>query len=161
MTTTLHTTMMEKALQLAKQAAQADEVPVGAVIYDGDGQIWGEGYNLTITQADPSAHAEIVALRQAGAKAGTPNLSGLHLAVTLEPCAMCAQALAWARIKTVVYGAKDPKSGGVLHGAKVFEQSTCHHKPDVFQGGLADESKALLQNFFRAKRKKLKENGGL
>lgn len=146
--------MMEKAFGLAQKAAALDEVPVGAVVYDSDGTIWGEGYNLTITNADPSAHAEIIAMRQAGKKAGTPNLSGLYLATTLEPCAMCAQAMAWARIKTVYYGALDPKSGGVLHGAKVFEHPTCHHKPAVEAGSLADESKALLQTFFKGKRQK-------
>ena len=154
MTTSLHQQMMEKALSLAQQAAAADEVPVGAVVYDDEGTIWGEGYNLTMTHADPSAHAEIVALRAAGKKAGTPNLSGLTLATTLEPCAMCAQALAWARIKTVYYGAPDPKSGGVLHGAKVFTHATCHHKPALLEGGLCDESKALLQGFFKQKREK-------
>lgn len=154
MTTSLHQQMMEKAFALAQKAAAADEVPVGAVVYDDDGQVWGEGYNLTLTNADPSAHAEIIAMRAAGQKAGTPNLSGLYLATTLEPCAMCAQAMAWARIKTVYYGATDPKSGGVLHGAKVFDHPTCHHKPLVEGGQLADESKALLQDFFKGKRQK-------
>ena len=154
MTTTLHHNMMEKALQLAQKAADADEVPVGAVVYDEAGTIWGVGSNLTITEADPSAHAEMVALRQAAKKADTPNLSGLYLATTLEPCAMCAGAIAWARIKQVHYGAVDVKSGGVLHGAKVFDHPTCHHKPDVIQGAFAQESKALLQKFFKTKRAK-------
>ena len=153
-TTSLHAAMMQKAFALAQKAAEADEVPVGAVVYDDSGQVWGEGYNLTITNADPSAHAEIIAMRAAGKKAGTPNLSGLYLATTLEPCAMCAQAMAWGRIKAVYYGALDPKSGGVLHGAKVFSHKTCHHKPLVEEGTLADESKALLQTFFREKREK-------
>ena len=150
----LHEKMMEKAFFLAQKAANMDEVPVGAIIYGADGTIWGEGHNLTITQKDPSAHAEIVAMRAAGQKYGSANLSGLYLATTLEPCAMCAQAIAWARLKEVYYAAIDPKSGGVLHGAKVFDHATCHHKPHVCQGPLADESKALLQNFFKAKRVK-------
>ena len=153
-TTSLHSRMMQKAFALAQKAAEMDEVPVGAVVYSEDGQVWGEGYNLTITNADPSAHAEIMAMRAAGKKAGTPNLSGLFMATTLEPCAMCAQAMAWARIKAVYYGAIDPKSGGVLHGAKVFSHGTCHHKPSVVEGEMADESKALLQQFFRKKREK-------
>lgn len=151
-TTLLHKTMMQKALELAHKAAHMDEVPVGAVVYDAEGALWGEGHNLTLTNNDPSAHAEIIALRQAGKKAGSPNLSGLYLATTLEPCAMCAQAISWARIKEVRYGAIDEKSGGVFHGAKVFSHKTCHHKPLVEQGACADESKTLLQNFFKDKR---------
>jgi len=148
----LHKQMLAHALSLAEKAASLEEVPVGAVVYDEAGQIWGEGYNLTLTHADPTAHAEILALRQAGQKKGTPNLTGLMLAVSLEPCAMCAQAIAWARIKEVYFSAKDPKSGGVLQGAEVFKHKTCHHKPHVAYGYLADESAALLQTFFRAKR---------
>lgn len=151
-TSPLHKQMLDRALELANVAAKCDEVPVGAVIYDEDGKIWGEGYNLTITNADPTAHAEIVALREAGKKRGTPNLTGLMLAVSLEPCAMCAQALAWARIKEVRFAATDPKSGGVLQGAAVYTHKTCHHKPFVDHGYLAEESKLLLQTFFKAKR---------
>ena len=150
--TELHQKMLEQAYALAQKAAEMDEVPVGAVVYDEDGKIWGEGHNLTITNADPSAHAEIMALREAGKNRGTPNLTGLMLAVSLEPCAMCAQAMAWARIKEVHFSATDPKSGGVLQGASVFTHKTCHHKPAVFHGYLADENKALLQTFFKAKR---------
>ena len=151
-TSPLHQQMLERALELAHVAAQHDEVPVGAVVYDEDGKIWGEGYNLTITNADPSAHAEIVALREAGQKRGTPNLTGLMLAVSLEPCAMCAQALAWARIKEVRFAATDPKSGGVLQGAQVYTHKSCHHKPLVEHGYLAEESAKLLQTFFKEKR---------
>lgn len=150
--TSLDIKMMQLAMELAKKAAIADEVPVGAVIYDADGIVWGQGHNLTITNSDPTAHAEIIALRQAGEKAKTPNLTGLMLAVTLEPCAMCAQAMAWARIKSIHFAARDEKSGGVLHGAKVFAHRTCHHKPAVVDGTMADESRKLLQEFFRNKR---------
>lgn len=151
-TSSLHKQMLCHALELAKKAAALDEVPVGAVVYDAEGTIWGEGHNLTITNADPSAHAEIIAMREAGQKAGTPNLSGLMLAVSLEPCAMCAQAAAWARIAEIHFSATDPKSGGVLQGAEVFSHKTCHHKPHIDHGHLAEESKLLLQTFFKAKR---------
>lgn len=151
-TSPLHKQMLAHALDLAKKAAALDEVPVGAVVYDETGYIWGEGYNLTLTNADPTAHAEIIALRQAGQKKGTPNLSGLMLASSLEPCAMCAQAAAWARIKEIYFSATDPKSGGVLQGAEVFTHKTCHHKPHIAHGHLGEESKQLLQTFFKGKR---------
>ncbi len=150
--TSLDIKMMQLAMELAKKAAIADEVPVGAVIYDADGTIWGQGHNLTITNSDPTAHAEIIALREAGKKYESANLTGLMLAVTLEPCAMCAQAMAWARIKSIHFAARDEKSGGVLHGAKVFAHRTCHHKPTVLDGLMAEESRDLLQKFFKSKR---------
>lgn len=144
--------MMKRAIELAEEAASHDEVPVGAVVYDDEGRIYGEGYNLTHTTCDPTAHAEMVALRAAGKAMQSHYLHTLNLAVTIEPCAMCAQAMSWARIKQVVYGAEDVKSGGTDNGVKVFRSPNCHHKPQVMSGVDADACKALMQNFFKAKR---------
>ena len=150
--TDLHATMMRRALELARTAEATGEVPVGAVVYDAAGTIWGEGYNLVLTDRDPTAHAEIVAMRAAAKARDCARLDGLLLAVTLEPCAMCAQAIAWARVGTVHYGADDPKSGGLKHGAKVFDQPTCHHRPQLHAGLFAPEAGQLLTDFFRARR---------
>ena len=136
---------MTRALDLARQAAEAGEVPVGAVIIDPEtGPIAGQ---------DPTAHAEIVALRAAAASTGNYRLTGLHLYVTLEPCAMCAGAISLARIGKLVFAACDPKGGAVIHGARFFEQPTCHWRPEVEQDEAAGETaRALLKAFFRARR---------
>jgi tRNA(adenine34) deaminase len=145
---------MRIALEAAQAAAAAGETPVGAVVFDpASGEVIAVGANQPIAAHDPTAHAEIVALRAAAAKLGNYRLTGLGLAVTLEPCAMCAGAISHARIGTLIYGADDPKGGGVAHGARVFDQATCHWRPSVQGGVLAQESADLLRSFFRARRK--------
>jgi tRNA(adenine34) deaminase len=146
---------MHLALQAAQDAADAEETPVGAVVVDpATGEVVAVGANRPIGDHDPTAHAEIVALRAAAQKLGNYRLTGLTLYVTLEPCAMCAGAISHARIGRLVYGADDPKGGGVAHGPKVFDQPTCHSRPAVEGGVLAEESAILLKDFFRARRKK-------
>lgn len=152
MTDDLHHSMMARAINLAHDAARDGEVPVGAVIYDGQGNIVATGNNRTRRDTDPTAHAEIVAIRAATAASGSIYLTDLHLAVTLEPCAMCAQAISWARLSTLHFGAWDEKTGGTTHGAKVFNHRTCHHKPQVHEGLMATECARILQDFFRARR---------
>ncbi len=142
---------MRRALDLAAEAARDGEVPVGAVVAQG-GTIIGEGVNRTRRDLDPSAHAEIVAIRAACAALGSDRLSGCELWVTLEPCAMCAGAIAHARIDRLVYAAPDPKGGGVDHGARVFTHPTCHHRPDVLGGVGESASAALLRDFFATRR---------
>jgi len=145
---------MRIALQAAQAAAAAGETPVGAVVFDpATGEVMAIGANAPIGSHDPTAHAEIVALREAARKLGNYRLTNLSLAVTLEPCAMCAGAISHARIGRLVYGAADPKGGGVAHGARVFDQPTCHWRPDVTAGVMADESAALLRGFFQARRR--------
>ncbi|HVY87129.1 MAG TPA: tRNA adenosine(34) deaminase TadA [Caulobacterales bacterium] len=145
--------LMQRALDLARAAAAAGEAPIGCVIADADGGIVAEGANAPIAAHDPTAHAEIVALRRAAEALGNYRLKpGLTLYVTLEPCAMCAGAIAHARIARLVYGASDPKSGGVAHGARVFDHPQCHWKPDVSAGVRAEEAAALLRDFFKARR---------
>ncbi len=143
--------MMEEALALARQAAEAGEVPVGALVVK-DGVVIGRGANRPIGTHDPTAHAEIVAMREAAATLGTDRLTGCDLWVTLEPCAMCAGAIAHARIARLYYGASDPKGGAVEHGPRLFEQPTVHHRPDVYGGIGGDESAELLRRFFASKR---------
>ena len=144
---------MRIALDLAQAAAAAGEAPIGAVVVDtATGEVIAAAHNAPISLSDPTAHAEILALRAAAKKRGNYRLTGLTLVVTLEPCPMCAGAISHARIGRLVFGAEDPKGGGVLHGAKVFDHPTCHWKPDVTGGVLADESAALLKGFFRARR---------
>lgn len=144
---------MARALELAAAAGKAGEAPIGCVIVDEDGAVIAEGANAPIGLHDPTAHAEIVALRKAARALQNYRLKrNLTLYVTLEPCAMCAGAISHARIARLVYGASDPKSGGVEHGARVFEQSTCHWRPQVGKGVLADAAAALLRDFFRARR---------
>jgi tRNA(adenine34) deaminase len=143
--------MMEAALDLARLAADAGEVPVGAVVVK-DGQIIGRGGNRPIAGHDPTAHAEIVALREAAAALGTDRLTGCDLWVTLEPCAMCAGAIAHSRIARLYYGASDPKGGAVEHGPRLFEQPTVHHKPEVYGGISETECADLLRTFFRDRR---------
>ena len=145
---------MHMALACAQAAANAGETPVGCVIIDeSTGEVVAEGQNGPIGAHDPTAHAEIAAIRAAGARLENYRLTGLTLFVTLEPCAMCAGAISHARLGRVVYGASDPKGGGVAHGPKVFEQPTIHWKPTVESGVMADESAGLLRAFFKARRK--------
>jgi tRNA(adenine34) deaminase len=142
---------MRRALDLAAEAAAAGEVPVGAVITRGD-EIVTEARNAMRGSVDPTAHAEMVAIRQAAERLGSPRLDECTLWVTLEPCPMCAAAIGIARIAAVRFGAEDPKGGGVIHGARIFTQPTCHHRPDVLGGIGEAESAALLQEFFAARR---------
>ena len=142
---------MQQALIEARSAAQRGEVPVGAVLITGDGQIFSDG-NRTRATHDPTAHAEILVIRAACDATASERLPGAVLYVTLEPCAMCAAAIAAARIARVVFGASDPKSGGVLHGAKVFSHAQAHHVPEVIDGIAASESEALLKDFFANRR---------
>ena len=142
---------MQRALQLARAAAEAGEVPIGAVVARGQ-EIVGEGENRNRRDSDPSAHAEIVAIRAAAARLGDFRLTGCDLYVTLEPCAMCAGAISHARIERLYYGASDPKGGAVEHGARVFTHPQCHHRPEVY-GGLGEgEAAGLLKEFFGGKR---------
>jgi tRNA(adenine34) deaminase len=143
--------MMEEALKLARQASEAGEVPVGAIIVK-DGQIIGRGANRPVESHDPTAHAEIVAMREAAAFLGNDRLTGCELWVTLEPCAMCAGAIAHARIARLYYGADDPKGGAVVHGPKLFEQPTVHHRPEIYAGIAAEEAAQLLRRFFADRR---------
>ena len=143
---------MAAALAEARAAGARGEVPVGAVIVAPDGRIVASGGNRTRELNDPTAHAEIVALRAACATAGSERLPGHDLVVTLEPCAMCAAAISLARIARVYYAAADPKSGGVDHGARVFSHATCHHAPAVFGGISETAATALLTEFFAARR---------
>ena len=144
---------MRIALELAQAAAAAGETPVGAVVVDPNtGEVLGRGANGPISRADPTAHAEILALREAAGRVGNYRLTDLELFVTLEPCAMCAGAISHARIGRLVFGAEDAKGGAVIHGPRFFEQPTCHSRPSVEGGVLAEESASLLKGFFRARR---------
>ena len=143
---------MQAALDEARKAAQRGEVPVGAVVVNPAGQIVARAGNRTRELNDPSAHAEMLALRQACAVAGSERLPDHDLYVTLEPCAMCAAAIAAARIRRVYYGAADPKSGGVAHGACVFDHPQSHHVPEVYDGLAEDEAAGLLKQFFAGRR---------
>lgn len=145
--------MMRRAMTLAQAAADVGEAPIGAVLVDPvTRDVVAEAHNRPIGLSDPTAHAEILAMRAAAAKAENYRLTGLTLYVTLEPCAMCAGAISHARIGRVVYGAPDEKGGAVAHGPRFFEQPTCHSRPAVTSGVLADESSTLLRAFFRARR---------
>ncbi len=143
---------MERALQQAREAAQRGEVPIGAVIVGPDGAVLAEAGNRTEADRDPTAHAEMLAIRLAAAKIGAPRLVDCDLHVTLEPCPMCAQAIAFARVRRLYYGAADPKGGGVEHGPRIFNQPTCHHRPEVYAGIAEREAGELLRNFFRERR---------
>jgi tRNA(Arg) A34 adenosine deaminase TadA len=143
---------MRRALDLAGEAAAAGEVPVGAVVTCGADEIVAEARNTMRGSSDPTAHAEMVAIRTAAAKLRTSRLDGCTLWVTLEPCAMCAAAASLARLKALRFAAEDPKGGGVVHGARIFAQTTCHHRPDVL-GGIGEEEAAVqLKRFFAARR---------
>jgi tRNA(adenine34) deaminase len=141
------TSFMGKALDEARAAAARGEVPVGAVIVKG-GVVLAAAGNRTRESNDPTAHAEILAIRQACAALNTERLTGVDLYVTLEPCAMCAAAISNARIARLYFGASDPKSGGVLHGPKIFDHSQCHHVPEIYDGIGEREAARLLQEFF-------------
>ncbi|WP_189369076.1 nucleoside deaminase [Tateyamaria omphalii] len=143
---------MDQALEEARAAGVRGEVPVGAVVVSPRGQIVARAGNRTREMSDPTAHAEVLAIRAACADAGSERLVGHDLYVTLEPCAMCAAAIAAARIGRVYYGASDPKSGGVAHGARVFSHSQAHHVPEVYDGIGAAEAEALLKDFFASRR---------
>ena len=144
---------MALALQEAEQAAARGEVPVGAVLVDGaSGAVLAQAGNRTEAVCDPTAHAEMLIIRAAAAKAGAPRLPGADLFVTLEPCAMCAAAISFARIRRLYFGAYDPKGGGVEHGARFFEQDTCHHAPEVIGGVEESRAAMLLREFFAARR---------
>jgi tRNA(Arg) A34 adenosine deaminase TadA len=145
----VHTRMIDLALDEAKKAAALGEVPVGAVIYRGE-TVLATAHNEVEVRKDPTAHAELLALQAALAKTGQMYLDGCTLAVTLEPCAMCAQALSWARVEEVRFGAYDVKSGGVVSGARVLNHA--HHKPQVIGGQQEEACRHLLQDFFRQRR---------
>jgi tRNA(adenine34) deaminase len=143
---------MARALEEAAAAAPAGEVPVGAVLVDGGGTIVAASGNRVERDHDPTAHAEMLVLRGGAARLGAKRLEGCDLYVTLEPCPMCAAAIGLARIRRLYFGAYDPKSGGVEHGPRIFEQPTCHHRPEVY-GGIAERAAAaLLRAFFKVRR---------
>jgi tRNA(Arg) A34 adenosine deaminase TadA len=144
---------MALAFAEAEAAGRRGEVPVGAVVVDGrSGQVLAAAGNRTEQDADPTAHAEILAIRAAAQAVGEPRLPDCDLYVTLEPCAMCAAAIAFARIRRVYYGAYDPKGGAVEHGPRWFQQPTCHHRPEVYGGIEEGRAAALLREFFGARR---------
>lgn len=144
--------MMARALDCARRAADAGEAPVGAVLVSAAGAVLAEAGNAPVSTADPTAHAEILALRAGAAALGNYRVAGATLYVTLEPCAMCAGAISHARLARLVIAAEDPKGGAVFHGPRFFEQPTCHSRPEVVKGPYAAESADLLRAFFRARR---------
>jgi cytidine deaminase len=143
---------MDMALEEARAAAGRGEVPVGAVLVGADGTVLARAGNRTRELNDPTAHAEMLVIREAAAQLGSERLNGSDLYVTLEPCPMCAAAISFARIARLYYGADDPKSGGVAHGPRVFTHPQAHHVPEVYDGIGADDAAALLRDFFREKR---------
>ena len=142
---------MRRALDLAREAADSGEVPVGAVVTLGD-EIIAEAANSMRGTSDPTAHAEMVAIRAAAARLGSARLDQCSLWVTLEPCAMCAAAISVARMRALRFAAEDPKGGGVVHGPRIFAQPTCHHRPDVLGGMGEEEASKLLRRFFAERR---------
>jgi tRNA(Arg) A34 adenosine deaminase TadA len=145
-------TPMRIALDEARAAAARGEVPVGAVVTDAAGQVLARAGNEVEARGDPSAHAEMLALRAAAARLGRKVLPEATLTVTLEPCPMCAQAISLFRVRRLVFGAYDPKGGGVEHGPRIFERATCHHRPEVI-GGVEEQAAAtLLRGFFQLRR---------
>jgi len=143
---------MAQALALARAAYERGEVPVGAVVVDAGGKVIASASNETEAAHDPSAHAELLAIRAACKARGAPRIPDCDLYVTLEPCTMCAAAISFARIRRVYFGAYDPKGGGVEHGSRVFSHPTCHHKPEVYGGIDEAECGVILKDFFRNKR---------
>lgn len=144
---------MRAALEEAKKAALRDEVPIGAVmVHFKSGAIEASHGNRTRKYNDPTAHAEILCIRDVCAKNKAQRIPEYDLYVTLEPCAMCTAALSFARIRRVIFGAPDPKGGGILHGGKFYEQPTCHHRPEIISGILAEECSEILKKFFKTKR---------
>lgn len=142
---------MEMALDEARAAGAAGEVPVGCVIVR-EGAVVARAGNRTLADADPTAHAEILAIRQAAAALGSERLTECDLYVTLEPCAMCAGAVAFARIRRLYYGAADPKGGAVENGVRFFASPTCHHRPEIYGGMVEAEASVLLKEFFKERR---------
>jgi tRNA(adenine34) deaminase len=143
---------MDLALAEAEAAGLAGEVPIGAVLVSASGEVLARAGNRTLELRDPTAHAELLAIRQACAKLGSERLTGCDLYVTLEPCAMCAAAISFARIRRLYFGAPDPKGGAVEHGPRLFAQATCHHSPEVYGGIGEARVAALLKQFFAARR---------
>ncbi|MBC8791278.1 MAG: tRNA-specific adenosine deaminase [Tagaea sp. CACIAM 22H2] len=143
---------MELALEQARMAAAAGEVPVGAVLVDAAGAVLAATHNRVERDKDPTAHAEMLAIRQAAAARGDARLPDCDLYVTLEPCPMCATAISFARLRRVYWGAADPKGGGVENGPRIFAQATCHHRPELFGGIAETDAAALLRDFFKARR---------
>ena len=143
---------MERALAQAWLAAERGEVPIGAVVVGPDGRILAEAGNHTEGACDPTGHAEMKAIRRAARALGAPRLVDCDLYVTLEPCPMCAQAISFARIRRLYYGASDPKGGGVEHGPRIFSQPTCHHRPEVYPGIAEQQAADLLRGFFKERR---------
>jgi tRNA(adenine34) deaminase len=144
---------MALALAFARRAAGRGEVPVGAVVVDGkSGRILARRHNLVLAHGDPTAHAELLAIRAAAKTLGAARLADCDLYVTLEPCPMCAQAIAFARIRRLYFGAADPKGGGVEHGPRIFTQPTCHHRPEVIGGLRETECGDVLRDFFKKRR---------
>ena len=143
---------MERALAQARAAAERGEAPIGAVIVGPAGEVLAEAGNRTEELSDPTAHAEMLAIRAAAARLGAPRLVECDLHVTLEPCPMCAQAISFARIRRLYWGASDPKGGGVEHGPRIFDQPTCHHRPELYPGIADAEAGELLRAFFKERR---------
>jgi tRNA(adenine34) deaminase len=143
---------MRHALDLAAQAASHGEVPVGAVVVDPEGRIVAAAANRTLADRDPSAHAEMLAVREASARLGSERLIGHDIYVTLEPCAMCAAVISFARLRRLYFGAADPKMGAVDHGPRLYTQPTCHHAPEIYGGIGEAEAQALMVDFFKARR---------
>jgi tRNA(adenine34) deaminase len=152
MTSRLPQSHMLAALAEAEAAGARGEVPVGAVVVGADGIVLGRAGNRTRELADPTAHAEMLAIRQACAAQGSERIDGVDLYVTLEPCPMCAAAISFARIRRLYWGAGDPKGGGVEHGARIFSQPTCHHAPELYGGFEEARAAALLRDFFARRR---------
>lgn len=142
---------MQAVLEKARSALP-HEVPIAALIVTTGGEILSIAHNLTETTSDPTAHAELIAIREACAKRGSPRLPDCDIYVTLEPCPMCATAISFARLRRLYFGAYDPKGGGVEHGPRIYHQPTCHHKPEIIAGLAEAESATLLTDFFREKR---------
>ncbi len=143
---------MELALAEARAAEARGEVPIGAVVVASTGEVLARAGNEVEARNDPTAHAELLVIRAAGEKLGAPRLVDCDLYVTLEPCAMCATAASFARLRRIVFGAYDPKGGGVEHGPRIFAQPTCHHAPEVVGGVSASQAEILLKGFFAARR---------
>lgn len=140
------------ALSLARDAMAEGEVPVAAIITNAEGEVIASASNRVERDGDPTAHAEMLVIREAASKLGQNRLNDCDLWVTLEPCPMCAGAIAHARLRRVYYGAEDPKSGGVSHGPRVFNHATCHHKPEIYSGLSGEVASQLLKDFFQSKR---------
>ncbi len=143
---------MQLALVQANIAYGKNEVPIGAVVIDENGNIISEAHNLTETEKDISAHAEILAIKKASQRIDNKFLNNCTIYITLEPCPMCAQAISNAKIKTVIYGAADIKSGGIENGAKIFNSSSCHHKPEVISGIMESDCSQIIKDFFKKRR---------